>query len=286
MSYSVELKFVREDDETLEMNKTTDYRIIDITGIEASSYTHNTTSSEEDGANIASTKIEPRPIEITGDIAKNSNEDDNRETLTRFFDPHQSGTMYITRNDVSRKIDYMVDAFVYKTNKIYQFIQFTISLNCIEDPYFSDSSNYSNTITQIMPQFAFPLAILADTGKIMGYRQYDNKMPIVNSGDKETGIEIVITAKRGTMTNITITLNSSEYIKVNVDMEQYDVLIINTNARKKSVTLNGENIINKIDKDSTFFSLKKGKNIFAYECDDGSENIDIETNFYRKFLGV
>ena len=64
------------------------------------------------------------------------------------------------------------------------------------------------------------------------------------------------------------------------------MLTINTNPRKKSVTLNGTNIINKIDRNSTFFNIGIGKSILKYECDDGATNIDINVKFYRKFLGV
>ena len=77
-----------------------------------------------------------------------------------------------------------------------------------------------------------------------------------------------------------------KYVKVNQVLNQWDVLIINTNPRKKRVTLNGANIINKIDRTSTFFSLRIGKNILKYECEDGATNVDIEVKFYRKFLGV
>ena len=69
-------------------------------------------------------------------------------------------------------------------------------------------------------------------------------MPLVNDGDKETGLEIIITASRGQMKNIKLTLNDNEYMQVNVTLNQWDVLTINTNPRKKSVTLNGTNIIN------------------------------------------
>ena len=62
----------------LEMNKNTDVRIIDIEGIEASSYTINTISSEQDGAIVTSEKVEPREITITGDIEKNEKSEAKR----------------------------------------------------------------------------------------------------------------------------------------------------------------------------------------------------------------
>lgn len=271
----------------LEMNKNTDMRIIDIEGIEASSYTINTISSEQDGAIVTSEKVEPREITITGDIKKNENETANREKLIRFFNPKTTGELYITRNDKERKIQYRVSSFDFTTNKLYEYIDFTIVLESTEDPYFEDSKNKGNNLALISPQFAFPL-VIRDTpkGKIMGYRVFKQYMPLINDGDKETGIEIVITAKRGAMKNIKLTLNDDKYVKVNQVLNQWDVLIINTNPRKKRVTLNGANIINKIDRTSTFFSLRKGKNILKYECEDGATNVDIEVKFYRKFLGV
>ena len=271
----------------LEMNKNTDVRIIDIEGIEASSYTINTISSEQDGAIVTSEKVEPREITITGDIEKNENETKNREKLIRFFNPKSTGIFYITRNDKERKIQYRVSSFDFTTNKLHEYIDFTLVLESTEDPYFEDAKNKGNNLALISPQFAFPLVIRQlPKGKIMGYRVFKQYMPLVNDGDKETGIEIVITAKRGAMKNIKLTLNDDKHIKVNQTLNQWDVLIINTNPRKKSVTLNGVNIINKIDRNSTFFSLRIGKNILKYECEDGATNIDIDVQFYRKFLGV
>lgn len=286
MDYKFNVTF-ESNNNIIEMKKNTEIKIIDIEGIEASSYSINTINSEQDGAVVTSTKIEAREITITGDIEKNENELRNREKLIRFFDPKTTGEMYIERNDIERKIQYRVSALDFTTNKVADIIEFTLVLESTEEPYFSDAKNKGNNLALISPQFAFPLVIRKGTkGKIMGYRVYKNYMPLINDGDKETGLEIVITAKRGIMKNIKLTLNDNDYMQVNVTLEQWDILNINTNARKKSVTLNGTNIINKIDRNSTFFKLKKGKNILKYECEDGATNVDVDVQFYRKFLGV
>ena len=285
MDYKFNAIFKSNNNE-IEMNKNTDIKIIDIEGIEASSYTINTISSEQDGAIVTSTKIEPREITITGDIEKNKSETANRDKLIRFFNPKVTGELYITRNNVERKIQYRVSSLDFETNKLYEYIQFTLVLESTEDPYFEDANNRGNNLTLISPQFTFPLVIMQERKKIMGYKVYKPYMPLVNDGDKETGLEIVITASRGQMKNIKLTLNDNEYMQVNITLNQWDVLTINTNPRKKSVTLNGTNIINKIDRNSTFFNIGIGKSILKYECDDGATNIDINVKFYRKFLGV
>ena len=283
MDYKHNIVF-KSNKKELQMNEKTDIHIIDIQGIEASSYTINKVNSEQDGATPTSIRIEPREITITGDIEKNENELTNRDYLIRFFNPKQDGTMYITRNNISRKIQYKVSSLDFATNKMYEYIDFTLVIECIEDPYFSDAKNRGNYLTLISPQFTFPLLI--NPTKIMGYKRFKPVMPLVNDGDKETGIEIIVTAKRGKMKNIKLTLNDKEYMKVNITMAQWDVLKINTNPRKKAVTLNDENIITKIDRNSSFFNLKIGKNILKYECEEGSTNIDIDIQFYRKYLGI
>lgn len=272
--------------EKLEMNSRADIKLIDIQGIEASSYTINTIASEQDGSAVSSIKVEPREITIIGDIDKNERELINREKLIRFFNPKQGGALYITRNHISRKIDYDVSSLDFTTNKMADYINFTITLQCTEDPYFSDAKNSGNYLTLISPQFTFPLAISAKKGRPMGYKTFKPYMPLVNDGDEEVGIEIIVTARRGKLDNLNLILNNKKHIKVNQTLEQWDELIINTNPRKKSVTLNGANIMHKIDRNSTFFSLKQGKNILKYECDNGSTNVDINVLFFRKYLGV
>lgn len=283
MDYKHDLLF-KSNKKELQMNSKTDIKVIDIQGIEASSYTINTTNSEQDGATVTSVKIEPREITITGDIEKNEKELANRDYLIRFFNPKQEGEMFITRNNNSRKIQYRVSSLNFATNKMYDCIDFTLVIESTEEPYFLDAKNSGNYLTLVNPQFTFPLGICPT--KIMGYRVFKPVIPLVNDGDKETGLEMIITAKRGKMDNIKLILNNNEYIKVNTTLEQWDELRINTNSRKKSVRLNGVNIINKIDRNSTFFSLKIGKNILKYECDNGGTNIDIDVQFYRKYLGV
>lgn len=283
MNYKHNLVF-KSNNKELTMNSKADIKLIDILGIEATSYTINKASSQQDGATPTSVKVEPREITITGDIEKNDRESINREFLIRFFHPKKEGIMFITRNDISRKIRYKVSSLNFPTNQMYSYIDFTLVIESVEEPYFLDAKNSGNYLTLIRPQFTFPLVICPK--KIMGYKTFNPIMPLVNDGDEETGVEIIVTAKRGKMDNIKLILNNNQYIKVNKTLEQWDELRINTNLRKKSVTLNGENIMNKIDRTSTLFSLKIGKNILKYECDNGSTNVDIEVQFYRKFLGV
>lgn len=61
MEYKHELVF-ESNKKILKINSESDIHLIDIQGIESSSYSINKTNSEQDGATLTSVKIEPREI--------------------------------------------------------------------------------------------------------------------------------------------------------------------------------------------------------------------------------
>ena len=282
MASKLELVF-NSKNKTIEMNKNSEFGVISIEGIEASQYSISSIDSNQDGCIVTHEKIEPREITIVGDIDKNSNEDINRSTLISFFNPKLDGELKITRNDNEKKISYRVSSFRFTNTNMNEYTTFEIVLKCA-DPYFKSIDNYGKDIATITKQFAFPLAILQNKGKIMGYKTYNNNVKLYNDGDCETGCEIHIKAT-STVRNPKISLND-KFVGVNVNMSLDDELVINTNQRQKAILLNGSNIIQKIDRKSSFFNLEVGDNIMKYESDEGYENMNVTVYFYKKYLGV
>ena len=109
MTYNLDLSFSSNNNQVI-MGKNTEFKILTISGLEASSYTINKLESNQDGMTITSKKIEPREIRITGDIEKNEREDINREKVRSFFSPKYTGELVVNRNNVKRKIDYEVSS--------------------------------------------------------------------------------------------------------------------------------------------------------------------------------
>lgn len=266
----------------LEMKRGAEFRVLTIEGLEASEYTINSIKSNQDGAIITSRKIEPRDIIITGDIKKNQNGDINRANLISFFNPKFDGVLRIKRNNTEKKIAYAVSDFQFSNKKMSEWQQFKIELEC-QDPYFESIDNFGKNIALITKQFAFPLAICPK--KIMGFKTYNNNVLLLNDGDCETGCEIRIKAAGGKVTRPKVSLND-KFIAVNVELELGDELIINTKPRQKSISLNGVNVVNRIDRKSDFFSLGIGNNIMTYESDEGYQDMEIYVYFYKKYLGV
>lgn len=285
MGYKLELQF-NSNNKSLLMSKETEFRIISVSGLEGSSYTIHKADSNQDGMVVTGKKIEPREIVVTGDIKKNKNETINRQKIISFFNPKQTGEVIINRNDIERKIKYEVSSPPYfRSSNLYDYLTFEVVLEC-PDPLLSSVNNYGKNIALITPQFAFPLVIPANKGKIAGYKTYKNEAILNNEGDTETGLEIVFIANRGKVTNPKIELNTGEFIEVFTEMQRGDILKINTNNRQKSITLNGKNIINRINRQSTFFTLKVGTSTIKYSSEEGYVNIDVNIYYYQKYIGV
>lgn len=234
------------------------------------------------GAIVTYRKIEPREIVITGDVKKNSNEDINRQTLISFFNPKPDGELKIRRNNNEKKISYAVSSFRFTNKKMNEWLQFELVLIC-SNPYFESIDNFGKNIASITKQFAFPLVICPK--KIMGYKTFNNNVLLLNDGDCETGCEIHIKAVEGAVSNPKISLNE-QFISVNVDMTIGDELVINTNLRQKSIMLNGQNVIQKIDRKSSFFNLNVGDNVMKYDSDEGYQQMEVNVYFNKKYLGV
>lgn len=277
----MELKFVSNNNE-LYMNKKSEFNLIKISGIESSDFTYTTLNTNQDGTVITNMKVQAREIVLEGDISKRD-EDISRQKLISFFNPKHEGIMYLTRNEISRKIGYVVESLKFKTSNLFEYIQFSITLKCPQ-PFFESVDDFGKDIAQITKQFAFPLGIVQETGKIMGYKTLSNIVNLLNDGDIETGVEIFIKAT-DTVKNPIINLND-QFIKTNITLNQNDVLSINTNQRKKSIKLNGANVMNKINRDSTFFALNVGNNTMSYNADEGYEKLEITVFFTKKYLGV
>lgn len=124
------------------------------------------------------------------------------------------------------------------------------------------------------------------TGFIAGAYSFSNVVDIVNDGDVETYLRVVINAN-GSVTNPAIH-KDGKYVKILGTLKQDDVVEIDFNQRPPSVTKNGENIINLSDRTSSFtgMQLDVGINQISYGADDGENNMSVSVYFEKRYLGI
>lgn len=178
-----------------------------------------------------------------------------------------------------------------------------ISIIC-PDPYFYSADEDGNNVTDfytIDPVFEFPFSneSLTEPLLVFGEIQIKTEGVITYHGDSEIGVVIYIHAI-GKATNINIyNTETREVMSINTDrLEQLtgkglvasDDIVINTAKGEKSITLVREgvsyNILNCLDKNTDWFSLSKGDNIFAFTAETGVTNLQFRIENQVIYEGV
>lgn len=178
-----------------------------------------------------------------------------------------------------------------------------ISIIC-PDPYFYSAGEDGNNVTNfysIDPMFEFPFSneSLDEPLLVFGEIQIKTEGVITYHGDSEIGVMIYIHAI-GPATNINIyNTETREVMRINTEkissltgkgIVASDDIVINTAKGEKSITLIREgvsyNILNCLDKNTDWFMLAKGDNIFAFTADSGVTNLQFQVENKVIYEGV
>lgn len=291
---------------TLRMGPGEDIDITAVTGLESSELDISTSDNAlVDGASVDGKKIKPRPIHIEASFKSNKNNPENRANVIKFFNPKYTGKALITNMGVSRNIEYELEGWTFASvRNMDNKLKILVDLLC-PDPYMLNVDNYGKNMANISALFAFPWRMLSTrmtSGKLdypdkargmllggmtMGYRTLYKEVVLANDGDVPTGVQIQFVATRGPVTNPKITnTGTGQYMRVNVAMQQGDILLIDTNDRRQVITLNGVNYYQHIDRKSEPFKLAVGDNYLEYDADENYTNLDVNLFYTPKYLGV
>lgn len=175
-----------------------------------------------------------------------------------------------------------------------------ISIIC-PDPYFYSLGSEQTLFSGIEPMFEFPFSneSLTDNLIEMSVINTTNQAVVVYEGDFEVGITITIYAV-GEAKAITIyNVGTRESMELDTDKIEAitgsgivdgDEITICTITGKKSISLLREgtryNILNCLSKDSDWFTLSKGYNLFAYEAETGAINLQFKIENQTVYEGV
>ena len=291
---------------TLRMGPGEDIDITAVTGLESSELDISTSDNAlVDGVSVDGKKIKPRPIHIEASFKSNKNNPENRANVIKFFNPKYTGKALITNMGVSRNIEYELEGWTFASvRNMDNKLKILVDLLC-PDPYMLNVDNYGKNMANISALFAFPWRMLSTrmtSGKLdypdkargmllggmtMGYRTLYKEVVLANDGDVPTGVQIQFVATRGPVTNPKITnTGTGQYMRVNVAMQQGDILLIDTNDRHQVITLNGVNYYQHIDRKSEPFKLAVGDNYLEYDADENYTNLDVNLFYTPKYLGV
>lgn len=166
----------------------------------------------------------------------------------------------------------------------------TISIQCPDPLFYASAIEGANETVfyGIEPSFEFAFSNESYSEKKIAMGEIKNRKEnlIIYEGDADVGIMMIINSV-GNVSNVSIynviTREKMEISGQKINsltgkgISQGDEIVICTVKGRKTVFLNRDgkniNILNCINRDADWFTLKKGDNIFAYTADEGSSNL-------------
>lgn len=178
-----------------------------------------------------------------------------------------------------------------------------ISIIC-PDPFFYSAGESGTQVTVfygVEDVFEFPFSNESFTDDLIefGIVTYSTERVIYYTGDGEIGMTINIYAT-GPVRNLTIFNNRTrEFFKIDTErmatltgngIIQGDNIVICTLRGEKQITLTraGEqyNIMNAVDRNSTWLTLERGDNIISYVAEEGGSNLEFRIDNKTIYEGV
>lgn len=281
------------------------FLIKSITGLGPSKSTINTTEiATNDGTVFNSSRLSQRNIVIDFifmETVNHENIEDVRQKSYKYF-PIKKVVMLLIETD-NRYVSTIGYVESNEPNIFSSQEGSRISIIC-PDPYLYSAGENGYNVTDfysIEPIFEFPFSNESLTENLINFSEIHlNTEGIINYyGDAEIGITIYIHAV-GPATNIGIyNLETRETMKIDTTkiealigsgIKASDDIIIETSKGQKSITFvrNGEffNILNCLDKDTDWFSLSKGDNLFAFTAETGITNLQVRIENRIVYEGV
>lgn len=257
--------------------------------------------STDDGSRYNSARISSRNIVLRLELLTpdgKTDADDVRLATYKYFPIKKKIKLTIYTDNRVCEIDGYVesnepDIFTKKSMNV-------ISIVC-PNPYFYSVEPTSTLFFGVEPLFEFPFENASLTEDLIEFGSIKNETEqiIYYTGDAETGVIIYVNAlgpasnlsiyNADTRTSMSI-LSEKLLAKTGSDIKDGDEIIISTVKGDKFVYLHrdGEliNILNCISRDSDWFQLVRGDNLFAYTMDYGIENLQFRIENRTLYEGV
>lgn len=240
---------------------------------------------KQDGSTYLGNVLENRAISIEGTIITKGDPGavlEARRLMQRVLNPKLDAvTITYRRGNQAKEIVGIAETTpVFPSgqgSKGLYYQKFLLHLICHE-PFWLDTYFESREMSYLMGGVQFRLRLPT----LFSYRGF--KRRAINGGDVATPVEIEF---KGPAVNPTVSnLTTGEFIRVNRELAEDDVLSIGTAFGKKYVRINDENAFHYIDLDSVFWSLVPGENALSYTSNNDSIKTRVVVSWKNRYVGV
>lgn len=247
------------------------------------------------GATIVNTIIEPREIEILGQIKADTTQQMEymRSKLLFLFANSRKLTIYHYYGGKGRKITAVVrKAPTFELTAVTTVENYTVKLEA-GNPYWEDIEEVVYSVANWLPKLHFPLIVPVGEKIVFGVKNASYIVNVQNNSNVEIPMKIIFKANGALYGPQLFDIDSREFIKINCSMDYGDRLTVDTKKEKPTIIYESggvsQSYINKIDiigGGTTFLRLKQGENLLRYGAEEGESNLELEIHINNKYEGV
>ena len=254
-----------------------------------------------DGDTVTGSRVAARDITIRAKSRGGIKNAILRARAVVFFDPQFTYDVDISYDGVTRTArDCRLKAVAIPSGSLYQPLDITATFLCPYGYLDGEGGMDGVDLNSITPRLGWPyVSMMKDgvpgkarsglddaPGMLFGVYNYDKTVVIHNRGSAPTWVRGVFTAMGpGTVQNPKL-IHGDAFVRVLYTMNPGDVVDIDT--EKRIVRINGVNALNKIDKASSFGSMRvdPGYSVSGCDADTNPDQLSARVYFQIRYLGV
>jgi hypothetical protein len=269
--------FVSARGDTLPLSNNNDFILTHIDGqTSATTSVSSNVIGGVDGDTVSNMQAEPRPLIFDLRIREGVDVEDAKRRILRIIKLKQNGAIVWEQNgrtvEISGKVE-RIDMPRWAKGIVMQ-----VEMHC-EQPFWEDIESVVEQISEAISLHYFTdtetdMLYFTEDGIVIGEYDALRSKHFYNEGDVEVGLEIDIIAL-AEVTNPIIYDADGNFFGIGygtgekqVVLNSGDKIVITTHRGRKSVSLNGVSIFDKIKPNSTWLQLAAGDNQFAINSDD------------------
>lgn len=237
-----------------------------------------------DGDVVTGQRIPARVIDVQGLSLSRAANGIARIIANDFFSFRFEYKLHIEYKGRKAWIPALLKLYDLPTENIHAPQKLNVQFFC-PNPFFRSESAFGKDIAQVTPMWGWPYMEHPTYGRVVSVYDFSQSVVITNEGDVPTHPVVEVRA-RGEVINPRI-IKDDLFVEVQVTMATGDMLVIDFSANR--VTLNGENIIQKVSKDSSLTSIvfERGDNLISYDAASGANVMSCHIYYYDLFnVGV
>lgn len=277
------VKCVRSDAKEFTIGSS-DWKITKLEGVDSPNFSLFTDKNAiGDGALLSGKRVDDRDVYVEAKSRFPHKNEELRARALAFFNPKYTYRLHVTYQGITRWISGELEGFSVPSGNVYQNMIMKVRFYC-SDPYFRSEDNFGKDIASSQRMFGFPYIQTAKIKIVPSAFNFAKLVKITNDGDVETYCMARILFS-GQTTNPKI-VKDDYFVRVCDTFTSGDILEIDfANA---TIRKNGVNIIQKIDRGSTFTSMQLdvGTSNIGFAADTGDANMSVTIYFNKLYLGV